>query len=261
MASPLISPVIITLFATLIGIKLTTIYVVMSLGLAVGLGYVLERLGFERFVRREVVDDPQPQGACCSSGSGSPASAASVPSGPQPAPLMMSPAQPLGAGAGVSGPGAGIGLELPLAGPVDPAAAPWSRRIKTVFMDALKLFWSFIPYVAIGVAIGGLVKGFVPAGLIVGIAGPDNPLAIPTAALIGVPLYIRASTIMPIAMSFMAKGMGLGAVLALVVGSAGASLPEVILLKRVFRWPMLAAFLASVFFTAVMTGIAGELLT
>ena len=50
------------------------------------------------------------------------------------------------------------------------------------------------------------------------------------------------------------------AVLALVVGSAGASLPEVILLKRVFRWPMLAAFLASVFFTAVMTGIAAELL-
>jgi uncharacterized membrane protein YraQ (UPF0718 family) len=260
LSSPLISPVIITLFASLIGVKLTVIYVATALGLAVVLGFVLERFGFERYVRRDMLDDPQAEGACCASAKDTPVRSAS----PQPVPLMMAPARPAMAGTVPGGgccPGTqSASVELPMADAPATGPLPWPLRLRLIFLDSVKLFKSFIPYVALGVAIGGLVKGFVPAELVVSVAGPDNPLAIPSAALIGVPLYIRASTIMPVAMSFMAKGMSLGAVLALVVGSAGASLPEVILLKRVFKWPMLAAFLASVFFTAVMTGLAAELL-
>ena len=165
----------------------------------------------------------------------------------------------------MAGPGGGCcspagSIELPLAAPPQPSALPWPQRLKLLFWDALKLFRSFIPYVALGVAVGALIKGFVPTDFIASLAGPDNPLAIPAAALIGVPLYIRASAIMPIALGFMAKGMSLGAVLALVIGSAGASLPEMVLLKRVFRWPLLAAFLAVVFCMAVSIGVVGQLM-
>jgi len=41
--------------------------------------------------------------------------------------------------------------------------------------------------------------------------------------------------------------MSLGAVIALVIGGAGASIPEAVMLKRIFKMPILVAFLASVF--------------
>jgi len=79
-------------------------------------------------------------------------------------------------------------------------------------------------------------------------------LAIPSAALIGVPLYVRASTLVPIAMSLLQKGMGLGAVMALIIGGAGASIPEMVMLKRMFRLPILVAFLLTVFGMALSAG-------
>ena len=48
-----------------------------------------------------------------------------------------------------------------------------------------------------------------------------------------------------------AKGMGLGAVMALIIGSAGASLTEVILLKSIFRNQMIAAFLVVILGMAI----------
>jgi uncharacterized membrane protein YraQ (UPF0718 family) len=46
----------------------------------------------------------------------------------------------------------------------------------------------------------------------------------------------------------------------LVVGRAGASLPEMVMLKRMFRWPILLAFLFSVFGIAITTGYLAEAL-
>ncbi len=48
--------------------------------------------------------------------------------------------------------------------------------------------------------------------------------------------------------------MGLGAVMALIIGSAGASLTEVILLKSLFRNRMIVAFLAVILGMAVLSG-------
>jgi uncharacterized membrane protein YraQ (UPF0718 family) len=65
-----------------------------------------------------------------------------------------------------------------------------------------------------------------------------------------------SSALLPLAGSFVAKGVSLGAVIALVIGGGGASLPEVIMLKRLFHWPLLAAFLLVVFCMAVAGGVA-----
>ncbi|MGB0959596.1 MAG: permease, partial [Halocynthiibacter sp.] len=74
------------------------------------------------------------------------------------------------------------------------------------------------------------------------------------AAVIGIPLYIRVSTLLPLAGAFMDKGVSIGAIIALVIGSGGASIPEVIMLNRLFRWPLLAAFLGVIFTMAVVGG-------
>ncbi|MBT3205269.1 MAG: permease [Gammaproteobacteria bacterium] len=120
--------------------------------------------------------------------------------------------------------------------------------------ESWSLFRSMFPYMLIAMFIGSVVHGFIPANFFAEVAGPQNPAAIPTAALIGIPLYIRVTALLPLVGSFIAKGVSLGAIIALVIGSGGASLPELILLKRLFFWPLLLAFLAVIFSMAVIGG-------
>lgn len=122
--------------------------------------------------------------------------------------------------------------------------------------ESWSLFRTMFPYMLIAMLVGAIVHGFVPAEFFAEVASADNPAAVPTAALIGIPLYIRVTTLLPLIGSFIAKGVSIGAVIALVIGSGGASLPEVILLKRLFNWPLLVAFLGVVFTMAVMSGFS-----
>lgn len=122
------------------------------------------------------------------------------------------------------------------------------------------LFRSMFPYMLIAMLIGSVVHGFVPADFFATVASADNPAAIPTAALIGIPLYIRVTALLPLVGSFAAKGVSIGAIIALVIGSGGASLPEVILLKRLFYWPLMIAFLLVIFSMAVIGGYLFNLL-
>ncbi|QTL96451.1 hypothetical protein [Aeromonas jandaei] len=73
--------------------------------------------------------------------------------------------------------------------------------------------------------------------------GADNPLAIPFSAIVGIPLYIRAEAVIPLASVLLGKGMDVDTVMALIIGSAGASWTEVGTLKSMFRPPMMVAFL------------------
>lgn len=122
--------------------------------------------------------------------------------------------------------------------------------------ECFDLFKQMMPYMVIAMAIGALVHGFIPADFFAEVAGPDNPVAVPTAAVIGIPLYIRVTALLPLVASFMAKGVSIGAIIALVIGSGGASLPELILLKKLFSWPLLAAFLMVIFMMAIIGGYA-----
>jgi len=128
-----------------------------------------------------------------------------------------------------------------------------SKWLKAWF-ESWDLFKTMLPYMFIAMVIGALVHGFVPADFFTEVASADNPIAVPAAALIGIPLYIRVTTLLPLVASFLAKGVSIGAIIALVIGSGGASLPEVILLKKLFKWPLLLAFLGVIFSMAVMGG-------
>jgi len=115
-------------------------------------------------------------------------------------------------------------------------------------------FKKVLPYLMGGIAIGSLIYGFMPTEFVANVASADNPLAIPIAAVIGIPLYIRAEAVIPLSAALAAKGMGLGAVMALIIGSAGASITEVVLLKSLFKNPMIIAFLTVILSMAVAAG-------
>ena len=127
-------------------------------------------------------------------------------------------------------------------------------RIRKAFGFAWTLFRHIFVFLIIGAAIGAVIYGFVPQDVIVRVAGPDNPLAIPIAALIGIPMYIRAETIIPISAVLMAKGMGVGAVVALIIGGAGMSIPEISLLTAIFKKKFVVVFIATILAVAVLAG-------
>lgn len=129
-------------------------------------------------------------------------------------------------------------------------------RLKRAFWGSLSLLRGVFPYLLLGVAIGAFIYGFVPADWITRVAGPQNPLAIPVAAVIGIPLYIRVETMIPVGMVLLQKGMSLGAVMALIIGGAGASIPELTMLASIFKPRLLAAFVVTVLVVAVFAGYA-----
>ncbi len=140
------------------------------------------------------------------------------------------------------------------AAPQAPANAPFSAKLSYAFKDAWGQFKHVLPYLVIGVSLGAFVYGFVPSEFIAKYASGDSVFAVPIAAVIGIPLYVRVEALIPLSAVLVQKGMGLGAVMALIVGGGGASLTEVILLKSLFRMPMIVAFLGVILGMAVLTG-------
>ncbi|MCU8072544.1 permease, partial [Shewanella sp. SM32] len=123
-----------------------------------------------------------------------------------------------------------------------------------VWHSTWKDFKQVLPYLFVGILLGSMIYGFIPTDLIVKYAGEAKWYAIPVAALIGIPLYIRAEAVIPLSAALVQKGMAMGSVMALIIGSAGASLTEVILLKSLFKNQMIIAFLAVILSMAMTAG-------
>jgi uncharacterized membrane protein YraQ (UPF0718 family) len=135
----------------------------------------------------------------------------------------------------------------------------FKEKIKNAATSAVDTFKGVFWYLLLGAAIGAFIYGFFPQDLVVRVAGPGNPWSIPIAALIGVPMYIRAETVIPISAALVGKGMGIGTVLALIIGGAGASIPELIILGSMFKKKLIIAFSINVLLVAVMAGYLVDL--
>jgi len=131
----------------------------------------------------------------------------------------------------------------------------FKKKLKTAFRSALDDFRSVLAYLVGGVALGAGIYGYMPQDFVIKLAGPQNPFAIPVAALIGVPLYIRAETAIPIGLALMHKGMSVGAVIALIIGGAGMAIPEMSMLAGIFKSRLVGALVGVIFLTAVTAGL------
>ncbi|MBW3830556.1 permease [Aeromonas hydrophila] len=250
--SPLLNPIIVGLMWATFGWKVTVLYAVIAAGVSVLASMLLDRLGFERHVIDTKEAKQSSCGTGCSTTTQEPASVSATACcsskaiKPLKAQTSCCTAQPDEAASTVSC--CADGSAALTQAPVIPTAFAKAR------IDAWQQFKDVLPYLLLGVLIGSFIYGFIPAEWIAAHAGADNPLAIPFSAIVGIPLYIRAEAVIPLASVLMSKGMGMGAVMALIIGSAGASLTEVILLKSMFRTPMIAAFLTVILGMAVMMG-------
>jgi uncharacterized membrane protein YraQ (UPF0718 family) len=117
--------------------------------------------------------------------------------------------------------------------------------------DIIRKVWL---YILIGVGIGAAIHNWIPQDLITALIGSDNWWSVPLAALVGVPMYADIFGTLPIAEALVAKGVGLGTVLAFMMAVTALSLPSLIMLKKVVKAPLLALFLAIVVVGIMLIG-------
>jgi len=135
------------------------------------------------------------------------------------------------------GPGTGASFEMKLT---------WEDRVRDSWSYTKDLVRRILPYILVGIGIGAFIHGFIPTDLVMAVAGPGNPLAVPIVVLLGVPLYSNAAGTIPIVQALLGKGMAVGTTLAFMMAVTAISLPELIILKKVMKPRLLAVFVAIV---------------
>lgn len=116
-------------------------------------------------------------------------------------------------------------------------------------------------YVVAGVGIGAAIHNWIPADLITAVLGQRNSFAVLLATLVGVPMYTDIFGTLPIAEALVAKGVGLGTALALMMAVTALSLPSIVMLKRVMKAKLLVAFVSTVVIGIAIVGYAFNALT
>lgn len=211
LTSPILNPAIITLMLAFFGIKATIIYAVFTFLFAVIMGLILDKAGFEKYVKNVTVKGGHQDNICWENLQGT----------------------------------------------------FWQKQwqaIKLSLKDAFGLFKGVVLFLLLGAGIGAFIYEFVPTDLLANFAGASNLWAVPLAAVVGIPMYIRTETMIPIASILISKGVAPGVMIALILGGAGASIPEVSLLSSIFKKKMVITFVLCIFAVATITGYVFNLI-
>lgn len=196
-ASPLVNEVALGLLLTMFGLEVTLAYVAAGVSIAVVAGWLLGRLGAERWVEPFVFETH-------------------------------------------------LGGELV----EDTVGLTFEQRVQMGAEEVASILRKIWPYLVVGIALGALIHGWAPEDLFTRYAGPEDRFGVLVAVLIGVPLYSNAAGIMPLVVALHDKGLPMGTLLAFMMAVVALSLPELILLRRVLKVPLLAIYVS-----VVATGI------
>lgn len=131
----------------------------------------------------------------------------------------------------------------------------WKDRIIFAKNESKSITLRVLPYILLGIGVGGIIHGYAPMELLSQYAGPDNPFAVPLAVLIGIPLYMNAVGMIPILQVLTEKGVAMGTALAFMMAVIGLSVPEMIILRKVLKIRLLVIFAGILFVAITITGI------
>ena len=99
------------------------------------------------------------------------------------------------------------------------------------------------PYILIGVAIGAGIHNWIPQSIIEKVLGSGNPFSVIIATFIGIPIYADIFGTIPIAEALVAKGVGIGTVIAFMMGVTTMSIPSLVMLSKVVKPKLLGTFM------------------
>jgi len=130
----------------------------------------------------------------------------------------------------------------------------FTEKIPGIWNDVIGILKGVTPYVLIGIAVGGLMHGYIPEGFFEKYMSKNNFFAVPVATLLAVPMYSNASGILPIVQVLVAKGIPIGTAIAFMMGVVGLSTPEAMLLKKVMTIKLIGIFFGTVTLCIIISG-------
>ncbi len=131
----------------------------------------------------------------------------------------------------------------------------WAGRIDAGVAHVKEIVGKVWPYILAGIGLGAAIHGYVPQDFMASIMGKDAPWwSLPAAVLLGVPMYTNAAGILPVVEALIGKGAALGTVLAFMMSVIALSLPEMVILRKVLKVPLIAAFAGVVALGILLVG-------
>ena len=191
-SSPLVNESSLYLFPAMFGMKVTIIYNLVGMTIAILGGMLIQKLNVEKYIKPELLKFKSRRQVEAKNG----------------------------------------GAPLPL-----------NQLLRYFFEDGMSITKNVFPYVVLGVGIGALIHGFVPATLVEKYLSTKAWWTIPLATLLGAPLYANSVSVIPVMEALVGKGVPLGTALAFMTAIVTISIPEAMILKKVMRWQLLALFL------------------
>ena len=190
-SSPLVNESSLYLFPAMFGMKVTIIYNIVGMTIAILGGMLIQKLGVEKYIKPELLKFKSRNQVEAENGGNSLA---------------------------------------------------WKKLIPYFWKDGMVITKTVFPYVILGVSIGALIHGFVPASLVAKYLSNRAWYAVPMATMLGAPLYANSVSVIPVMEALVGKGVPLGTALAFMTAIVTVSIPETMILKKVMRWQLLAWF-------------------
>ena len=134
------------------------------------------------------------------------------------------------------------------------------QRLPVIWAEVMMILKGVTPYVIVGIAIGGLMHGYIPEGFFEQYMAKENLFAVPIATILAVPMYSNAAGILPVVQVLVAKGVPLGTAIAFMMGVIGLSLPEAMLLKKVMTVKLIGIFFGVVTLCIIISGYVFNLI-
>jgi hypothetical protein len=201
-SSPLINEASLYLFPAMFGMKVTLIYNILGISIAVLGGILIQKLNFDKYVKKEFLNFKSKKD---------------------------------------------IEIEH---------GKKLSRKELILYWwnDGFSITKKIFPYVLLGVGIGALIHGFVPASFVEQYLSSKAWWTIPVVVLLGASLYANSVGVIPIMEALVGKGVPLGTILALMTSIVAISLPEILILRKVMKWQLLITFIIIVLIGIIIIG-------
>lgn len=130
----------------------------------------------------------------------------------------------------------------------------WHARIRFAYQsltDILRRIWL---YILIGIAVAAIIHGYVPESFLALMLGAHTWWSVPLAVILGIPLYSNAAGIVPVIEALIGKGAAIGTSLAFMMSVVTLSFPEIVMLRKVLKMPLIYAFIITVTLGIVIVG-------
>ena len=125
--------------------------------------------------------------------------------------------------------------------------------------ETMSAAWMVGKFMALAFLLEGLITFYVPKQWIIGALGPANPLAIITAAILGVPAYTSSLTALPMISGLLTQGMNPAAAIAFLIAGPMTTLPAMAAVWPLVSRRVFVLYVSFALFGAVLTGFGYRL--